>query len=251
MLGPTTAKNLFGDDFSQAIGQSIEIKGVQYRVVGLLVAKGDQGFFNPDDQILIPYTTAMRQVLGVDYLSEVDLSAKDESQLGTIQTKTTLLLRKRHRLADDVDNDFNVRNQADVLSATSTINTVLSLLLGGIAGISLLVGGIGVMNVMLVTVAERTREIGVRKAIGARQRDILRQFLIESVVMSATGGMLGVVAGVLTAKLISALQSTITLVVKSPSVPAGAGVLRGGGHLLRLLPRPSCGQARPHRGTAL
>lgn len=223
VIGPTTAKNLLGDGFTQAVGQSIEINGVQYRVIGLLKAKGDQGFFNPDDQIIIPYTTAMRQVLGVDYLAEVDLSAKNESQLATVQTKVTLLLRKRHRLADDVDNDFNVRNMADVLSATSTINTVLSLLLGGIAGISLLVGGIGVMNVMLVTVAERTREIGVRKAIGARQRDILRQFLIESVVMSATGGILGVVTGVLTAKLISALQSSITLVVKSPSVLLALG----------------------------
>jgi putative ABC transport system permease protein len=223
VLGPTTAKNLFGGNVDAALGQWVEIEGVHYRVIGLLVAKGDQGFFNPDDQIIIPYTTAMRQVLGVDYLSEVDLSAKDESQLATIQIKATLLLRKRHRLADDADNDFNVRNQADVLGATSTINTVLSLLLGGIAGISLLVGGIGVMNVMLVTVAERTREIGIRKAIGARQRDILRQFLIESVVMSATGGMFGVVGGILTARLVSALQSTITLIVKSPSVLLALG----------------------------
>jgi putative ABC transport system permease protein len=175
----------------------------------------------------------MRQVLGVDYLSEVDLSARDESHLTAIQTKVTLLLRKRHRLSDDVENDFNVRNMADVLNATSIINTVLSLLLGGIAAISLLVGGIGVMNVMLVTVAERTREIGVRKAIGARQRDILRQFLIEAVVMSATGGLVGVFAGVATCKLISSAQSTITLVVKSPSVllalafAAGVGIFFG------------------------
>lgn len=223
VLGPTTAKNLFGEASPAVVGQSIEIQGVQYRVIGLLVAKGDQGPFNPDDQIIIPFTTAMRQVLGVDYLNEVDLSAKDESQLTTVQTKVTLLLRKRHRLADDVDNDFNVRNQADVLSATETINTVLSLLLGGIAGISLLVGGIGVMNVMLVTVAERTREIGVRKAIGARQRDILRQFLIESVVMSATGGLLGVVLGMLTAKVISSVQSSITLVVRPPSILLALG----------------------------
>jgi putative ABC transport system permease protein len=229
VLGPTTATNLFGEASAAVVGQMIEIKGVQYRVIGLLVAKGDQGFFNPDDQIIIPFTTAMRQVLGVDYLSEVDLSAKDETQLTAIQTKATLLLRKQHRLADDVDNDFNVRNQADVLSATSTINTVLSLLLGGIAGISLLVGGIGVMNVMLVTVAERTREIGVRKAIGARQRDILRQFLIESVVMSATGGVLGVLGGMLTAKVISAMQTTITLQVKGPAVLLALGFSAGVG----------------------
>ena len=223
VLGPTTAEKLFGEASRTVVGQSVEVQGVQYRVIGLLTAKGDQGFFNPDDQIIIPYTTAMRQVLGVDYLSEVDLSAKNESQLAKIQTKATLLLRKRHRLADDVDNDFNVRNQADVLSATSTINTVLSLLLGGIAGISLLVGGIGVMNVMLVTVTERTREIGVRKAIGARKRDILRQFLVESVVMSTTGGLIGVLTGILTAKVISTLQSSITLVVGGPSILLALG----------------------------
>ena len=223
VIGPTTAKNLFGDVSASILGESIEIQGVHYRVIGWLKAKGDQGFFNPDDQVIIPYTTAMRQVLGVDYLNEVDLSAKDEPQLATLQTKVTLLLRKRHRLDDSADNDFNVRNQADVLSATSTINTVLSLLLGGIAGISLLVGGIGVMNVMLVTVAERTREIGIRKAIGAKPRDILRQFLIESVVLSATGGILGILSAVLTAEVISAVQSSITLVVRTPSVLLALG----------------------------
>jgi putative ABC transport system permease protein len=218
VLGPTTAKNLFGESYLQCVGDSIEIKGVHYRVIGLLVAKGDQGFFNPDDQIIIPHTTAMKQVVGQNYLNEIDLSAKDESKLSVIQTKSTLLLRKRHRLAEDEDNDFNVRNQADVLSATSTINTVLSLLLGGIAGISLLVGGIGVMNVMLVTVAERTREIGVRKAIGARRRDILLQFLIESIVMSATGGLIGLLTAIVTAQGISMSQSVITLVVRPYSV---------------------------------
>ncbi len=223
VIGPTTAKNLFGENFVKCLGECIQIKGVQYRVVGILLAKGDQGWFNPDDQIIIPFTTAMDQVLGVTCLNEVDLSARDESRLGTVQTKVTLLLRKRHRLNDGVDNDFNVRNQAEVLSATSTINTVLSLLLGGIAGISLLVGGIGVMNIMLVTVAERTREIGIRKAIGARRRDILRQFLIESVVMSAIGGLIGVLSGLVTAKVISAVQSTITLVVQPDSMLLAMG----------------------------
>jgi putative ABC transport system permease protein len=223
VIGPTTAKNLFGDDFIDCVGQSIEINGVHYAVVGILKAKGDQGWFNPDDQIIIPYTTAMAQVLGVDHLGEVDLSARDPSQLSTVQTRVTLLLRKRHRLADDADNDFNVRNQADVLSSASTINTILTLLLGGIAGISLLVGGIGVMNVMLVTVTERTREIGVRKAIGAKRRDILRQFLIESVVMSGTGGLIGVAMGVLTAKIASAVQSNITLLSKPSAAVIALG----------------------------
>jgi putative ABC transport system permease protein len=223
VIGPTTAKNLFGDDFSHAVGESIEVKGVHYRVVGILQAKGDQGWFNPDDQIIIPYTTAMMQVLGVDYLAEVDLSAKDESQLNALQTKVTLLLRHRHRLAPDADNDFNVRNMAEILSTSSTISTVMTMLLGGIAGISLLVGGIGVMNVMLVTVVERTREIGVRKAIGAKPADILRQFLIESVVMSGTGGFIGVVLGIITARTVSALQSHINLITRPSSALLALG----------------------------
>ncbi|HVX84672.1 MAG TPA: ABC transporter permease [Phycisphaerae bacterium] len=227
VLGPTTAKNLFGDDYLNAPGQPIDVKGVQYLVVGVLQAKGDQGWFNPDDQIIVPFTTAMTQILGVDYLAEVDLSARNQSELDNLQTKVTLLLRKRHHLADDADNDFNVRNMAEILNATGTISTILSLLLGGIAGISLLVGGIGVMNIMLVTVVERTREIGVRKAVGATRRDILRQFLIEAVVMSGLGGLLGVSFGWLTARAISAAQSTITLVVTPGSVALSLGFAVG------------------------
>ncbi|MGN6370421.1 MAG: ABC transporter permease [Phycisphaerae bacterium] len=223
VIGPVTAKNLFGDSYLDCVGEAIEVKGVHYRVIGILKAKGDQGWFNPDDQIIIPFTTAMTQVLGVEYLAEVDLSAHDESKLQTVQNKVTLLLRKRHRLAPDADNDFNVRNMADLLNATGTINTVLSLLLGGIAGISLLVGGIGVMNIMLVTVAERTREIGIRKAIGAKQRDILRQFLIEAVIMSSIGGMIGVSSGWVTARGISMAQSSLTLVVRPGSVLLALG----------------------------
>jgi putative ABC transport system permease protein len=149
----------------------------------------------------------------VDYLAEVDLSAHSEADLQKVQTKVTALLRKRHRLAEDADNDFNVRNMAEILNTTGTITAVLSLLLGGIAGISLLVGGIGVMNIMLVTVVERTREIGVRKAIGAKRSDILKQFLIEAVVMSGLGGAIGASLGWLTARGISAAQSQLTLVV--------------------------------------
>ena len=223
VIGPATALNLFGDDFLSSVGDSIEVKGVHYRIVGILTAKGDQGWFNPDDQIIIPYTTAMTQVLGVDHLSEVDLSAREGTPLSMVQTRVTLLLRKRHHLADDADNDFNVHNMADILTAAAKILFVMTLLLGGIAGISLFVGGIGVMNVMLVTVAERTREIGVRKAIGAKRRDILRQFLIEAVVMSGTGGFIGVVLGVLTAVIVSAAQSHILLIAKPSSAVLAMG----------------------------
>jgi putative ABC transport system permease protein len=218
VIGPATAKNLFGDDFSWAIGENIQVNGVAYKVIGTMVSKGDQGWFNPDDQILIPYSTAMKQVLGQDFLNEVDISAKDETKLDTVQTKAILLLRHQHRLAENADNDFNIRNQTDILTRAGSISFFLSMLLGGIAFISLLVGGIGVMNVMLVTVAERTREIGIRKAIGARRRDILRQFLIESVVMSATGGTIGAIVGLLTSLTVTAVQSSFRLVVTPMSV---------------------------------
>jgi putative ABC transport system permease protein len=233
VIGPAVAKNLFGDDFAWGLGEAIQVNGVSYRVAGILQSKGDQGWFNPDDQIIIPYTTAMKQVLGINYLHEVDLSAKDASKLDEVQKRATLQLRKRHRLGDDARNDFTINNMADILTAFQTVTKVLRVLLGGIAAISLLVGGIGVMNIMLVTVAERTREIGIRKAIGAKRRDILRQFLIESVVMSAMGGIIGVIAGLLTSKVVTAAQSSFALIVTPGSVllaigfSAGVGVFFG------------------------
>jgi putative ABC transport system permease protein len=218
VIGPTTAKNLFGPDYAWAIGQNIQVNGVAYKLIGILLSKGDQGWFNPDDQIMIPFTTAMKQVLGQDYLNEVDISATDQTRLDSVQAKAAALLRRRHHLGELVDNDFNIRNQTDLLSRASSIQFFLSMLLGGIAAISLMVGGIGVMNVMLVTVAERTREIGIRKAIGARRKDILLQFLIESVVMSGTGGTIGVIVGFTTAIVVTLVQSSFSLVVTPLSV---------------------------------
>ena len=218
VLGPTTAANLFGADFSWGVGQDVSVNGIAYRVIGIMASKGDQGWFNPDDQILVPYTTAMSQVVGQTYLNEVDVSATDESKLDAVQTRITLMLRHRHKLGLDKDNDFNVRNQTEVLKSAGDIQFFLSALLGGIAAISLLVGGIGVMNVMLVTVAERTREIGIRKAIGARRRDVLRQFLIESCVMSGVGGTIGVIVAFVTALVTNGVQSRFSLLVTPLSV---------------------------------
>ena len=229
IIGPGTAKKLFGDDFAWCLGQAVQVNGVSFRIIGILEAKGDQGWFNPDDQIIIPYTTAMQELLGITYLHEMDISARDESKLVEAQHKVAVLLRRRHRLREETANDFEVHNMSEVLDAAAEINTVLSLLLGGIAGISLLVGGIGVMNIMLVTVAERTREIGIRKAIGAKRRDILRQFLIESVVMSALGGSIGVISGMITAAGISAAQTKVQLVVRPLSVALALGFSAGVG----------------------
>jgi putative ABC transport system permease protein len=190
VIGPVTAENLFGPE--DPIGKTVKLNGMTFRVIGVTKAKGDQGFFNPDDQVLIPYSTAMKQLLGIDYVREIDVQAEEGADLSAVQADIALLLRKRHKALDGAPDDFTIRNQAELLATMSEISRTFTILLGGIAAISLLVGGIGIMNIMLVTVTERTREIGIRKAIGAKDKDILRQFLIESMLMSGLGGLIGV-----------------------------------------------------------
>ena len=218
VIGPTTAENLFETD--EPLGKAIKVNGVNFTVIGVLKSKGDQGWFNPDDQVLIPYSTAMKQVFGVDYLREIDIQAADDADITQLQKDTTTLLRRRHRLQTDAPDDFNIRNQAEMLETVSAMSDTFSILLGGIASISLLVGGIGIMNIMLVTVTERTREIGVRKAIGAKDRDILGQFLIEAILMSGIGGVIGVGAGIGAARLLPLIPrfSSFTTVVTPFSV---------------------------------
>jgi putative ABC transport system permease protein len=181
-------------------------------VVGVTKSKGDQGWYNPDDQVVIPYTTAMKQLLGLDYLREVDVQCTEEADLNTVQDGITGVLRRRHRILPEALSDFEIRNQADLINTASEVTRTFTILLGAVAGISLLVGGIGIMNIMLVTVTERTREIGVRKAIGAKERDILRQFLFEAIFMSGLGGLIGVAAGIGAAKTIGQLTLFTTYV---------------------------------------
>jgi putative ABC transport system permease protein len=210
VLGPITVENLFGAE--DPIGQTIKLNGMTFRVIGVTKAKGDQGFFNPDDQVLIPYSTAMKQLLGIDYVREIDVQAEEGSDLSAVQADMALLIRKRHKLVEGAPDDFTIRNQAELLATMSEISQTFTILLGGIAAISLLVGGIGIMNIMLVTVTERTREIGIRKAIGAKDKDILRQFLIESMLMSGLGGLIGVGFGYGVAELMRRLSPFPALV---------------------------------------
>ena len=215
VLGPKTADDLFGA--SDPIDQVVKVNGINFRVVAVTKAKGDQGFFNPDDQLFIPYTTAMKQVFGstgpiANSLREIDIQATEDANLDKLQDAILKLLRKRHRLQPGVPDDVSIRNQADLLAQRSEATQRFTVLLGGTATISLLVGGIGIMNIMLVTVTERTREIGVRKAIGAKDRDILRQFLIESVLMSAMGGLVGVLLGLGASRLLEAAAGMTTIV---------------------------------------
>ncbi len=210
ILGPVTVSNLFAKD-EDPIGATIKVNGVNFQVIGVTKAKGDQGWFNPDDSGVMPYTTAMKQVFGLTYIREIDVQCKDEKDLTPTQDKVLALLRQRHRVRPDAPDDVEIRNQADLINTASTVTRTFTILLGAVASISLLVGGIGIMNIMLVTVTERTREIGVRKAIGAKDRDILRQFLFEAIFMSGIGGVIGVAVGVGCAKAIAYATSFTTV----------------------------------------
>lgn len=200
VLGSEPAANL--GVTKNNIGETIKIRGVNFRLIGLIKEKGGGGMFNPDDVAIVPYTTAMQIILGQDHLNSINVQAVEGANMAKVQSDITRLLRNRHGIVDENDDDFRVFNQAELLQTASDFSKTFTYLLGGIATISLLVGGIGIMNIMLVTVTERTREIGVRKAIGAKDADILKQFLIESLIMSGVGGMIGAAAGVIAAELI-------------------------------------------------
>ena len=210
VLGPEVVTELFGDN--DPIGEAIKLKGINFTVVGVTKAKGGQGFYNPDDEICIPYTTAMKQVYGVDFLREILVQADEGADLAKVEESLRTVLRQRHRLTGNAPDDFDIRNQADLIERVSQSTQTFTILLGGIASISLLVGGIGIMNIMLVSVTERTREIGIRKAIGAKERTILLQFLLEAVITTGLGGVIGVAAGVGGASLLTQLSPFQTYV---------------------------------------
>ena len=220
VLGPKTAGDLFDQD--TPLDQMIKVKGINFRVVGVLKSKGDQGGFNIDDQVIVPYTTAMKQLFGVTKLDEIDIEVASADVSETVKTDITALLRKRHRLLTDAPDDFNVQSQAEIQQFATDAMKTFTVLLGGIGGISLLVGGIGIMNIMLVTVTERTREIGLRKAIGAKDKDILRQFLLEAVTMTGLGGVLGICLGFGIARLIQSFAQ-FSPVVTPASVALAMG----------------------------
>src|SRR6476659_8033415 len=193
VLGATTAADL-GLGASD-VGTQIAVGGLPFRVIGILQPKGGTGFQNPDDMVLVPIGVVQDHWVSGGTVRTIGVSVSDPSQMTAASTAITALLRDRHDLAPTDTADFNVFNQTQLLDAASSISATLTLLLGGIASISLIVGGIGIMNIMLVSVRERTREIGVRKAVGARGRDILAQFLVEALTLSLLGGLIGIVLG--------------------------------------------------------
>ncbi len=213
VIGPETRTDLFGEDAS-AVGQTVRIKGSEWKIIGVLKAKGGSGFGSQDDIIMVPLSSAQRFLAGQDYVTTVSLQAQDASQMASIQEEVTNLLLERHRITDSTQADFRVFNQSDVVATASSVTSTFTTLLAAIAGISLLVGGIGIMNMMLTTVTERTREIGLRKAIGAKVSDINRQFLGEAVALTGVGGALGILLGWGIAALIQAigvLQTSVSL----------------------------------------
>ena len=193
VLGATVADDLsLGAD---AIGTEVTIEGLPFEVVGILQAKGGTGFQDPDDQVMIPVGVVQKYFVGTGSIRTIGVSVASVDEMDAAKADITTLLRQRHELAATATNDFSILDQAQLLETASSIAGTLALLLGGIASISLIVGGIGIMNIMLVSVRERTREIGIRKAVGARSRDILAQFLIEALTLSLIGGLIGIVVG--------------------------------------------------------
>ena len=194
VLGLTVARELFGDN--NPVGAEIKINRINFQVIGVLPEKGATGWRDQDDVIVIPVSTAMYRVLGKDYVDGIDVEVRGPELIEQAQEEIEGLIVRRHRLTGDIKESVDIRNLTEIQEALSSTTETMSWLLGSIAVISLLVGGIGIMNIMLVSVTERTREIGLRKAIGARAKDIMTQFIIEAVVMSVSGGLIGIAIGI-------------------------------------------------------
>jgi putative ABC transport system permease protein len=208
VVGASVASDLFTDG-QDPVGQTVRINNIPFKIVGVLKAKGGSGMGNQDDQVLVPITTAMARLSRTrsgssNTVSQISVQAVDKDHIDAATEQISALLRTRHNIR--YEDDFTVQSQADILASATAITDVLTLFLGGVAGISLLVGGIGIMNIMLVSVTERTREIGIRKAIGATRKNVLAQFLTEAIVLSVLGGLLGVAAGAGLAHLISGVS---------------------------------------------
>jgi ABC-type lipoprotein export system ATPase subunit/ABC-type antimicrobial peptide transport system permease subunit len=211
VLGSEVRDSLFEGE--QAVGKIIRINRIPFNVRGVLEDKGESGgWFNQDDVIMIPYSTAQKRLLGIDHVQSIDVSAVSREKTAEAQMQIEELLQIRHKIASGAENDFNVRNMSDIAEGASESTQILTILLGGIASVSLLVGGIGIMNIMLVSVTERIREIGIRMSVGARGKDILLQFITEAIVLSLFGGLVGIGAGIAGSKMISQFAGWETLI---------------------------------------
>mgnify|MGYP000887444814 CR=1 FL=1 len=215
VIGATVAENIFGAE--NPVGRNIRINNQPFKIIGLLTAKGSSGFGqDQDDMIYIPLTTAQERMMGITYVQSINIQVSATDKIDQVEDEITTLLRQRHHLRGAKENDFNIQNTASIIESVNQSTSMLTLLLGAIAGISLLVGGIGIMNIMMVSVTERTREIGIRKALGATFQNIMMQFMIESMVIGIVGGLIGIVFGIGASCLISTFGTVQTTVTAAP-----------------------------------
>jgi len=238
VLGATTAEDLFGSAVRNPIGKTIKINRQNYKVIGILVAKGSSGMSSQDDMVYVPLSTAQIKFggAGTSSLTSISVQVVSDDKMDLAEAELTAILRASHGLTSSQSDDFFIQNQAQIVEMVASTAQTFSVLLGSIAGISLVVGGIGIMNIMLVSVTERTREIGIRKAVGAKERDILTQFLVEAMVLSLAGGLLGILAGWGAAQIVTPLLGASRAVVTPGSIALALGVSIGVGLFFGIYP---------------
>ncbi|HET8574912.1 MAG TPA: ABC transporter permease [Candidatus Paceibacterota bacterium] len=249
VIGSEVKNKLFGA--SPAIGKYIKIKDQKFRVVGIFGEKGQVAFFDIDKLVLVPYTSAQTYLLGTDYYNEIVMRADSPDNVDKLVYEVTQTMRESHDISLGEDDDFTVRTQQNIVSQLGIVTTALTLLLAGMVGISLVVGGVGIMNIMLVSVTERTKEIGLRKALGATKQDITRQFLFESVLLTGLGGIIGVIIGLFLAFLISLIITHATtldgwkFVFPISSIVVGVGMSVGIGLIFGIYPARQAAKKSP------